>query len=80
MIHANRPYARISKRDIKEKKLPSQLKAGKIKKQVSINRSMKHKSEVANNTKNTRKITAQSMTVARGKLKVQKKHDDKVAT
>ena len=42
---------------------------------VSINRSRKHKSEVPNNTKTNRKITAQSMTVARGKIKVQKKHD-----
>ena len=48
---------------------------------------MKHKSEVPNNTKTNRKITAQSMTVARGKIKVQKKLDplqhapqDKVAT
>ena len=48
---------------------------------------MKHKSEVPNNTKNTQKITAQSMTGARGKIKVQKNHDllqhtpqDRVAT
>ena len=49
-IHENRPHARISKRDIKEKKiLPLQLKGGKIKKEVSINRLMVHRSEVANN-------------------------------
>ena len=36
---------------------------------------MKHKSEVPNNTKTNRKIIAQSMTVARGKIKVQQKHD-----
>ena len=68
-------HMRASLSEIKKKNLPSKLKAAKIKKQVSINRSIKHKSEVPNNTKTSRKITAQSMTVARGKIKVHKKHD-----
>ena len=43
-IHENRPHVRICKRDIREKNLPLQVEAGKIKKEVSINRSMVHRS------------------------------------
>ena len=41
-------FAHLSVRYKRKKNIPSQLKAGKIKKEVSINKSMVHKSEVAN--------------------------------